>query len=228
MLSKNTINKVFTILHALNPEPKIELKYTSPFTLMVAVILSAQSTDKMVNHVTAPLFEKYSTPETLLSLGFDGLRNYIKKIGLSNSKAKNILKTCEILVHKYNSQVPDSYKELIKLPGIGRKSADVILNSAFNKPTIAVDRHVFRVVNRLGIIKNNSIDKVASELLTVIPKKWHLHAHHWLVLHGRYICKAPKPLCAACPISHLCLFYNEKKKNNAQNVPAKQLKASVN
>lgn len=205
-MKKSDINSVFEIFSKNNPEPKTELNYKNNFTLLVAVVLSAQSTDVGVNKATKDLFEIADTPEKILALGEDGLKHYIKTIGLFNSKAKNVIKLSEQLIKEHNSTVPDDFESLIKLAGVGRKTADVILNCAFGKPTIAVDTHVFRVSNRLGLVKTTSPEKTSAPLLKKIPKDWLQHAHHWLILHGRYTCKARKPLCGTCSVIDYCKF----------------------
>lgn len=207
-------DKIFEIFSKEEAKPQTELVFSNNFTLAVAVILSAQATDISVNKATKELFKKYDTPEKLLSLTESGLKNYIKTIGLYNTKAKNIIALCNILVDKYNSEIPSTFQELIKLPGIGRKTANVILNCAFGKYTIAVDTHVFRVARRIGLSTHNTPLKVEQDLLQIIPKKWLLYANHWLILHGRYICKAKKPLCIECKISKYCNYYNEIIKNH--------------
>ncbi|MEM6339391.1 MAG: endonuclease III, partial [Pseudomonadota bacterium] len=204
-----TINQIFQIFSNNNPTPKTELEFINNFTLSVAVILSAQATDISVNKATKNFFPSYDTPEKILSLGEDGLKKYIKTIGLYNSKAKNVIALCEILIDKYNSDIPSEFDELIKLPGIGRKTANVILNCAFGKPTMAVDTHVYRVSNRIGFSNGNTPEKVERDLLKKIPNKWLNHGHHWLILHGRYTCKARKPLCSECPITEYCKYYRE-------------------
>lgn len=201
------IEQIFITLSQNNPNPVIELEYTNNFTLLVAVMLSAQSTDKTVNKATAQLFLYYDTPEKMLALNEDGLKQYIKTIGLYNTKAKNIIKTCHILIERYNSHVPDTFEALIRLPGVGSKTANVILNSAFNEPAIAVDTHVFRVAKRLGLAHAKRREQVSAELLKIIPIKWHKIAHHLLVLHGRYICKARVPDCRNCYLQEYCEYY---------------------
>lgn len=198
------VNQIFQIFSKQNSQPKTELEYTNNFTLAVAVILSAQATDISVNKATKNLFSKYATPEKIYSLGEDNLKTHIKTIGLYNSKAKNIIAFAKILIEQYNSELPDSFEELIKLPGIGQKTANVILNCAFSMPTIAVDTHVFRLAHRLGLSTAKTPEKVEADLLKIIPSVWLKHAHHWLILHGRYICKARKPNCHTCPISAYC------------------------
>ncbi|MFK7974184.1 MAG: endonuclease III [Rickettsiaceae bacterium] len=201
-------NKIFEILSKDNPTPKTELNYTNNFTLAVAVILSAQATDISVNKATKELFATYDTAKKMLTLGEKKLKTYISTIGLYNSKANYIIELCKILIGKHNGLIPDNFVELIKLPGIGRKTANVILNCAFHKPTIAVDTHVFRVANRIGLSSGKNVDKVEKELLKNIPKKWLFYAHHWLILHGRYVCKARTPLCTKCRLSIYCQYYN--------------------
>lgn len=208
-MKKSDIDKIFEEFSQVVAEPRTELEYTNHYTLLVAVVLSAQSTDVGVNKATKALFEKISTPEEMLDMGEEDLKTYIKTIGLFNAKAKNIIALSEILVKNYNSQVPEKFEELIKLPGVGRKTANVILNCAFGYPTMAVDTHVFRVAKRLGLANSNTPEKVEQELLCNIPKKWLPYAHHWLILHGRYICKARKPECLSCPVSKYCNYYKE-------------------
>ena len=208
-MNSKTINQIFQIFSNNNPTPKTELEFTNNFTLSVAVILSAQATDISVNKATKNFFSSYDTPEKILSLGEDGLKKYIKTIGLYNSKAKNVIALCEILIDKYNSNIPSEFDELIKLPGIGRKTANVILNCAFGKPTMAVDTHVHRVSNRIGFSSGNTPEKVERDLLKKIPNKWLNHGHHWLILHGRYTCKARKPQCSECQITEYCKYYRE-------------------
>ena len=211
MTSQDKIEKIFQIFSSADPEPKTELEYSNNFTLTIAVILSAQATDISVNKATKKLFEQCNTPQKIFSLGEANLKPYIKTIGLYNSKAKNIIALCKILINKYNSIIPDEFEELIKLPGIGRKTANVILNCAFAKPTMAVDTHVFRVAHRIGLSIGSSPEKVEKDLLKEIPEQWLLHAHHWLILHGRYVCKARTPICSRCSISAYCSYYKENK-----------------
>ncbi len=196
--------EIFQRLRAANPNPTTELKYRSPFELLIAVILSAQATDKSVNKATRKLFAVANTPEKILALGEDGLKQYIKTIGLYNSKAKNIIATCRILLEKHDGQVPDNRKDLEALPGVGRKTANVILNTAFGQPTMAVDTHIFRVANRTGIAPGKTVLEVEKKLLKFIPKEFLHDAHHWLILHGRYTCTARKPRCGECLICDLC------------------------
>jgi len=211
-MNSKIINQIFQIFHDADPAPETELEFTNNFTLSVAVILSAQATDISVNKATKDLFITHGTPTQILSLGEDGLKTYIKTIGLYNTKAKNIIALCEILIDKYNSEIPSEFDELIKLPGIGRKTANVILNCAFGKPTMAVDTHVHRVSNRIGFSSGSTPEKIEKDLIKKIPLKWLTYGHHWLILHGRYICKARKPLCSECPITQYCKYYRE---NNA-------------
>jgi endonuclease III len=215
-MNSEDVNQIFQIFSDLNPKPKTELEYTNNFTLAVAVILSAQATDISVNKATKNLFSKYDTPEQIYSLGEDNLKTYIKTIGLYNSKAKNIISFAKILIEQYNSQLPESFEELVKLPGIGQKTANVILNCAFGVPTIAVDTHLFRLAHRLGLSNGKTPEKVEADLMRIIPNTWLQHAHHWLILHGRYICKAKKPSCNICPISKYCP--SNQSKNLAINI----------
>jgi endonuclease-3 len=201
---------IFACLKLANPHPTTELEYHSPFELLVAVILSAQATDKSVNLATRKLFPQASTPERIIALGETGLIGCIKSIGLYKTKAKNILATCQLLMQHHDSEVPRTREQLEKLPGVGRKTANVILNTAFGEPTIAVDTHIFRVANRTGLAPGKNVLEVELKLLKMVPKEFRQDAHHWLILHGRYVCKARKPECAVCSISHLCEF---KEKN---------------
>jgi endonuclease-3 len=198
--------EIFSRLRDANPHPTTELKYSNPFQLLVAVILSAQSTDVGVNKATAALFKKVRTPAALLKLGEEGLREYIKTIGLFNTKAKNIIKTCATLVEHHGGKVPDDRAALEALPGVGRKTANVVLNTAFGHPTIAVDTHIFRVANRTGIAPGKNVAEVEQRLLRLVPDAFKLDAHHWLILHGRYTCVARKPRCQSCTIADLCEF----------------------
>jgi len=197
---------IFSRFKHHNPEPRTELEYTSTFELLIAVILSAQSTDKGVNKATAKLFPIANTPESIAKLGLDDLKSYIKTIGLYNAKAENIIKTCHILINKHNSIVPDIREQLEELPGVGRKTANVVLNTAFKQIAMAVDTHIFRVSNRTKIALGKNVLEVEKKLLKVIPKEYLLDAHHWLILHGRYTCTARKPKCGACMIEDLCEF----------------------
>ncbi|WP_051284875.1 endonuclease III [Nisaea denitrificans] len=205
-MTNAAVDSFFQRLSDREPEPKGELNYVNPYTLLVAVVLSAQATDVGVNKATGPLFEVADTPEKMVALGLERVRDYIKTIGLFNSKAKNVIALSEILIREHDSIVPQDREELEKLPGVGRKTANVVLNMAFGQPTIAVDTHLFRVANRTGMASGKTPLAVELALEKRIPAKWMLHAHHWLILHGRYICKARKPVCPVCPVSDLCNF----------------------
>ncbi len=206
MMKKENIAELFKRLKKHNPEPTTELNYSSPFELLIAVILSAQATDKGVNKATDELYKVANTPEDILALKERGLKQYIKTIGLFNTKARNIIKTCKILSEEYNSQVPEDRQALESLPGVGRKTANVILNTAFGHPTIAVDTHIFRVANRTGIAPGKTVLEVEKKLLKAVPPRYKQDAHHWLILHGRYTCIARKPRCGSCMIEDLCEF----------------------
>ncbi len=197
---------IYAKLRELNPAPETELRYENPFELLVAVILSAQATDVSVNKATARLYPVANTPEAILALGVDGLKPYIKTIGLYNNKAENIVKTCRILIEEHDGEVPQTRAALEKLPGVGRKTANVILNTAFGVPTIAVDTHIYRVANRTGLAKGKTPLEVEKRLLRLTPDEFMKDAHHWLILHGRYVCKARKPLCGQCPIIDWCEY----------------------
>ena len=197
---------IFNTLRERMPAPTTELEFTSPFELLVAVILSAQATDVGVNKATAKLYPVANTPEAILALGVDGLKAYIRTIGLFNSKAENIIKTCRILLEKHDGEVPRTRAALEALPGVGRKTANVVLNTAFGEPTIAVDTHIFRVSNRTGIAKGKTPLEVEKRLVRLTPDEFRKDAHHWLILHGRYVCKARKPLCRECPIVEWCEY----------------------
>ena len=197
---------IFERLRAANPEPRTELNYQSPFELLVAVMLSAQATDKSVNKATAPLFSAANTPAAILALGADGLSAYIKSIGLYNNKAKNIIATCRLLLERHGGTVPASREELERLPGVGRKTANVILNTAFGEATMAVDTHIFRVANRTGLAPGKTVREVEEKLLKFTPPEFLKDAHHWLILHGRYVCKARVPACPSCLIVDLCEY----------------------
>jgi endonuclease-3 len=205
-LKPEAIEEVFRRFHKIEPEPKSELDSVNAFTFLVAVVLSAQATDVGVNRATVPLFKIVDTPEKMAALGEEGLREYIKSIGLYRTKAKNVIALSKALVEKHNSQVPSEREALEALPGVGRKTANVVLNTVFGHPTIAVDTHLFRLGNRTGLAPGKSPLEVEKGLLKVIPKQYLRHAHHWLILHGRYICKARKPECWRCPIVDLCQF----------------------
>lgn len=202
--------EIFTRLRDANPNPTTELNYSDSFELLIAVILSAQATDVGVNKATDKLYPVANTPEAILALGVDGLKEYIKTIGLFNSKAENVIKTCRILIDKHNSIVPDNREDLEALPGVGRKTANVVLNTAFGQSAMAVDTHIFRVSNRTGIAPGKNVLEVEKRLMRLVPKEFLLDAHHWLILHGRYTCIARKPRCGACIIEDLCEF---KQKN---------------
>ena len=196
--------EIFERLKNANPDPQTELNYTSPFELLISVILSAQATDISVNKATAKLYPVANTPASMLELGVDGLKNYIRTIGLYNTKAENIIKTCGILIRRYGGQVPSTRAELEALPGVGRKTANVVLNTAFDIPAIAVDTHIFRVCNRTGIAKGKTVREVEDRLMRLVPDQYKQDAHHWLILHGRYTCIARKPRCGSCIIYDLC------------------------
>jgi endonuclease-3 len=205
-MNKAKRQQIFERLRADNPKPTTELNFTSTFELLIAVILSAQATDKGVNKATARLYPVANTPEAILALGVDGLKSYIKTIGLFNSKAENIIRTCEILVREYDGQVPADRSSLEALPGVGRKTANVVLNTAFGQPTMAVDTHIFRVSNRTGIAAGKTVLEVEKRLLRLVPKEFLIDAHHWLILLGRYTCIARKPRCGSCLIEDLCEY----------------------
>jgi len=205
-LSAAQVVELFIRLHAHDPNPNTELSYASAFELLIAVILSAQATDISVNKATYHLFAVANTPQALLDLGEDRLKPYIASIGLFNTKAKNIIKTCAALLAKHDGQVPDERAALEALPGVGRKTANVVLNIAFGQPTLAVDTHIFRLANRTGLAPGKDVRAVEEGLLKVVPARFLQHAHHWLILHGRYVCKARKPDCARCVIHDLCAY----------------------
>lgn len=208
-MNKQKRIEILTRLRNENPHPTTELNYTNPFELLIAVILSAQATDKGVNKATEKLFAVANTPQAILDLGVDGLKEYIKTIGLFNSKAENIIKTCRDLIEKHQGQVPENREALEALAGVGRKTANVVLNTAFGHPTIAVDTHIFRVSNRTGFAPGKDVVKVEEKLLKVVPDEFKVDVHHWLILHGRYTCIARKPRCGSCIIEDLC-EYKEK------------------
>ena len=210
MGKEQNINKIFKILKKENPSPTTELYYKDVYTLLVAVVLSAQSTDKGVNKVTEKLFKKADTPEKMYKLGISKIKNLIKNIGLFNSKAKNVFLLSKKLIEEFNSVVPDNRDELIKLPGVGRKTANVILNTYFNKPFIAVDTHLFRLGNRIGLAKGKNVLEVENNYLKIIPNWAMKDAHHWLILHGRYVCKARNPECNVCKIKEFCEFFKKE------------------
>lgn len=198
--------KIFERFQAVDPAPTTELRYTTPFELLVSVILSAQATDKSVNKATEKLFAAANTPQAILDLGVRGLKRYVKTIGLYNTKTRNILKTCKLLLELHGGQVPGTRAALEALPGVGRKTANVVLNTAFAEPTIAVDTHIFRVANRTGLAPGKTVLAVEMKLLEVVPEEFRQHAHHWLILHGRYTCLARKPRCGSCVIFDLCEY----------------------
>ncbi len=205
-MPKADVVEMFTRLRELNPHPKTELEYSSPFELLVAVALSAQATDVGVNKATRKLFPVANTPQAILALGEDGLKKYIATIGLFNAKAKNVIATCRLLVEQHGGEVPRDRAALEALPGVGRKTANVVLNTAFGEPVMAVDTHIFRVANRTGLAPGKDVRAVEDLLVKVIPAEFLLDAHHWLILHGRYVCKARRPDCPQCVIRDLCRF----------------------
>jgi endonuclease-3 len=205
-VNRNKRQEIFERLRANDPHPTTELHYGNPFQLLVAVMLSAQSTDVGVNKATRALFKKVKTPRAMLQLGEAGLKEYIKTIGLYNTKARNIIRTCSILVEQHQGKVPEDRAALEALPGVGRKTANVVLNTAFGQPTIAVDTHIFRVANRTGIAPGKTVHEVEQRLLRLVPDEFRKDAHHWLILHGRYTCIARKPRCQSCIISDLCEY----------------------
>ena len=205
-MKRSDVIEMFTRLREFNPQPTTELEYTTPFELLVAVILSAQATDVGVNKATRRLYPVANTPQAILDLGEDGLKRHIASIGLFNAKARNVIATCRILVDQHDGEVPREREALEALPGVGRKTANVILNTAFGEPTIAVDTHIFRVANRTGLAKGKDVRTVEDKLVRVIPAEFRQDAHHWLILHGRYVCKARKPDCPTCLIRDLCSY----------------------
>lgn len=209
-MDSTNIYRLFARLKADRPKPTTELRYLSPFELLVAVILSAQSTDKKVNEATERLFRAANTPSAILALGENGLRDYIRTIGLYNAKAANILKTCTLLLERHGGEVPRDRAALEALPGVGRKTANVVLNTAFGEPTIAVDTHIFRVANRTGLAPGRTVLEVEDGLMAATPDEFKQDAHHWLILHGRYVCTARKPRCSGCPIRDLCEYPDKK------------------
>jgi endonuclease-3 len=210
-MTPQKVKEFFFRLHKQNPEPKGELEYTNVYTLLVAVVLSAQATDTGVNKATRALFKAVSTPEQMVALGEAGLKNYIKTIGLFNAKARNVIALSKMLVDEYHSEVPRTREELVRLPGVGRKTANVVLNIAFGEHTIAVDTHLFRVGNRTGLAPGKTPEQVEDKLMKVIPKEYLRHAHHWLILHGRYVCKARRPECPTCIVRDLCAYKDKTK-----------------
>ena len=205
-MNKDKRRQILERLREANPHPTTELEYSSPFELLVSVILSAQATDVSVNKAMTKLYPVANTPQAILNLGVDGLKDYIKTIGLYNAKAENIIKTCRILLEKHNSEVPEDRAALEALPGVGRKTANVVLNTAFGWPTIAVDTHIFRVANRTGFATGKDVNEVEEKLIKHVPAEFKLDVHHWLILHGRYTCIARKPRCGSCLIEDLCCF----------------------
>ena len=205
-MKREKITELFRRLRELDPAPTTELVYSTPFELLIAVILSAQATDVGVNKATRRLYPVANTPQAILDLGEEGLKSYISTIGLYNAKAKNVIATCRILVERYGGEVPRSREALEALPGVGRKTANVVLNTAFGEPTIAVDTHIFRVANRTGLAPGANVRAVEDRLEKAVPEEFRKDAHHWLILHGRYVCKARKPACPSCVITDLCAY----------------------
>jgi len=205
-MNKEKRTEIFTRFQQANPEPKTELEYSTPFELLAAVLLSAQATDKGVNIATRKLFAVANTPAAIAALGVEGVENYIKTIGLFRAKAKHLVQTAEMLRDLHNGEVPEDREALESLPGVGRKTANVVLNTAFGHPTMAVDTHIFRISNRTGIAPGKDVLQVEKRLLKLVPQEFMLNAHHWLILHGRYVCKARKPECTRCSIVDLCEF----------------------
>jgi endonuclease-3 len=205
-MKKADVVELFRRLRELDPHPTTELEYDTPFQLLVAVILSAQATDVGVNKATRRLFPKAGTPQAILALGEEGLKRYINTIGLYNAKARNVIATCRILIEQHGGEVPCERAALEALPGVGRKTANVVLNTAFGEPTIAVDTHIFRVANRTGLAPGKTVNAVEQKLLKVVPAEFLQDAHHWLILHGRYVCKARKPDCPHCALADLCRY----------------------
>jgi endonuclease-3 len=214
--TKIEVEEFFARLKKHTPEPKTELQYVNPYTLLVAVVLSAQATDKGVNKATAPLFKMVKTPEQMVALGEEGLTQYIKTIGLYRGKARNVIALSKLLIEQHGGKVPKDREALQALPGVGRKTANVVLNVAFGEPTIAVDTHIFRVSNRTGLAPGKTVEEVEQNLEKVVPDGYRLHAHHWLILHGRYTCVARKPLCPTCVERDLCRFKDKTKELPAE------------
>jgi endonuclease-3 len=229
MMNPAKRSEIFRRLHELDPEPKTELEHSTPFELLISVILSAQATDKSVNLATRELYRKANTPAKILALGTAGLEEYIKTIGLYRSKAKNVIETCRILIEEHGGEVPRTREALERLPGVGRKTANVVLNVAFGEPTIAVDTHIFRVANRTGLAPGKDPFEVEQRLLKVVPERYLMHAHHWLILHGRYVCVARKPKCPECIIRDLCEYRDKTKPEPAPKTPslAAQMKSGT-
>lgn len=205
-MNKTIRTEIFTRLRNADPHPTTELNFSSPFELLIAVLLSAQATDKGVNKATAKLFPVANTPQAMLDLGLEGVMEYTRTIGLYQTKSRHIIQTCRLLLDKHGGQVPQTREELEALPGVGRKTANVVLNTAFGVPVMAVDTHIFRVANRTKIAPGKNVREVEDKLMRVVPKEFLLNAHHWLILHGRYTCKAQKPLCQSCIINDLCEY----------------------
>ena len=230
-MRKDKVVEFFSRLEAQNPEPQGELHYINSYTLLVAVVLSAQATDKGVNKATIPLFKKVQTPEQMVKMGEAKVRDAIKTIGLYRNKAKNVIGLSKTLIEEHNSEVPQTRDELVKLPGVGRKTANVVLNIAFGQPTMAVDTHIFRLGNRTGLAPGKNVLEVEQKLEKVIPDQFMLHAHHWLILHGRYVCKARTPECLVCVVEDICRFKDKTKptrtkpKAKAKKKTAKKKKA---
>lgn len=216
-MNKQKRQEIFARFEAANPSPTTELEYQSEFQLLIAVILSAQATDKSVNIATRKLFKKYGTPEKMLKLGIEGITEHIKTVGLFRTKAKNVYATCQLLIERHGGQVPRSREALEALPGVGRKTANVVLNTAFGEPTMAVDTHIFRVSNRTGLAPGKTVLAVERGLLKFVPAQYMQNAHHWLILHGRYVCLARSPKCDVCGISDLCEY-----KHKTTKPPARQ------
>ena len=221
-MNRKKVAAIFARLKSLNPTPTTELEYSTPFELLVAVILSAQATDKSVNLATRTLFKHANTPQAIVKLGIEGLSNSIRTIGLYNSKAKNVIEMCRMLLEQHGGAVPQSREALEALPGVGRKTANVVLNTAFGQPTIAVDTHIFRVANRTGLAPGENVREVEDHLVKVVPPEYLHDAHHWLILHGRYTCLARKPKCPECPILELCEYREKTRSEKPQTKPHKR------
>lgn len=222
-MTKKQIQVFFERLHEQRPDPRTELNYSSPFELLIAVMLSAQATDVSVNKATDKLYPVANTAQAILNLGVEGLKAYIKTIGLYNAKAENVIKTCQILLDQYQGQVPETRQQLEALPGVGRKTANVVLNTAFGQPTMAVDTHIFRVGNRTGLAVGKNVLEVEHRLVKVIPKEFILDAHHWLILHGRYCCIARKPKCFECVVADVCNWPDRFEFGASKSIATKDL-----
>ena len=222
-MTKKQIQVFFERLREQRPDPRTELNYSSPFELLIAVMLSAQATDVSVNKATDKLYPVANTAQAILNLGVEGLKTYIKSIGLYNTKAENVIKTCQILVDQYQGQVPETRQQLEALPGVGRKTANVVLNTAFGQPTMAVDTHIFRVGNRTGLAVGKNVLEVEHRLVKVIPKEFILDAHHWLILHGRYCCIARKPKCFECVVADVCNWPDRFEFGASKSIATKDL-----